>query len=44
MSEPIILSQPAFELQRASDRASFDHGWLKTSHSFSFADHYQTTR
>ena len=31
---------PAFTIQRAADRASFDHGWLKTYHSFSFADYY----
>jgi len=28
-----------FSVQRASDRAYFDHGWLKTYHSFSFADY-----
>lgn len=27
-------------LRRAADRGSFDHGWLKTHHSFSFADYY----
>ncbi len=27
-------------IQRAGDRASFDHGWLKTSHSFSFASYF----
>jgi redox-sensitive bicupin YhaK (pirin superfamily) len=26
-------------VQRAADRANFDHGWLKTSHSFSFASY-----
>ena len=26
-----------FHIQRAADRATFDHGWLQTSHSFSFA-------
>jgi redox-sensitive bicupin YhaK (pirin superfamily) len=29
-----------FSVQRASDRACFDHGWLRTCHSFSFADYY----
>ena len=29
-----------FSVQRASDRACFDHGWLKTCHSFSFAGYY----
>jgi redox-sensitive bicupin YhaK (pirin superfamily) len=31
---------PAFAVQRAGDRAVFDFGWLKTHHSFSFADYY----
>ena len=29
-----------FSVQRSSERAYFDHGWLKTYHSFSFADYY----
>jgi len=29
-----------FEVQRAAERATFDHGWLQTSHSFSFADYF----
>ena len=33
-------SKPLFEVQRAADRATFDHGWLRTSHSFSFADYF----
>jgi hypothetical protein len=28
------------ELRRSQDRGNRDHGWLKTSHSFSFADYY----
>jgi redox-sensitive bicupin YhaK (pirin superfamily) len=31
---------PTFAVQRAAERAAFDHGWLKTHHSFSFADYY----
>jgi redox-sensitive bicupin YhaK (pirin superfamily) len=31
---------PVFAIQRAADRAFFDFGWLKTYHSFSFADYY----
>ena len=31
---------PLFAVQRAKDRAFYDHGWLKTYHSFSFADYY----
>ena len=30
---------PVFAVQRAGDRAFFDFGWLKTRHSFSFADY-----
>jgi quercetin 2,3-dioxygenase len=32
--------QPIFQVQRADERATFDHGWLQTSHSFSFADYF----
>ncbi len=31
---------PVFAIQRAADRAFFDFGWLRTYHSFSFADYY----
>ncbi len=31
---------PVFTIQRASDRAFFDHGWLRTYHSFSFAEYH----
>jgi redox-sensitive bicupin YhaK (pirin superfamily) len=30
-------------VQRAKERAFFDHGWLKTYHSFSFAEYYDPT-
>jgi quercetin 2,3-dioxygenase len=39
-SDPIATTQPIFEVQRAAERATFDHGWLLTSHSFSFADYF----
>lgn len=32
--------QPLFAVQRAGERATFDYGWLLTSHSFSFGDYY----
>ncbi|MGK2855684.1 MAG: pirin family protein [Thermoanaerobaculia bacterium] len=28
------------ELRRAADRGRFDHGWLDTNHTFSFADYH----
>ncbi len=31
---------PIFSIQRARERATFNHGWLQTSHSFSFAEYY----
>ena len=31
---------PVFAVQRAAERACFDHGWLQTCHSFSFADYH----
>jgi quercetin 2,3-dioxygenase len=31
---------PVFAIQRSGERAYFDHGWLKTYHSFSFAEYH----
>jgi quercetin 2,3-dioxygenase len=39
-SGPPAASRPVFEVQRSAERASFDHGWLQTSHSFSFAEYF----
>jgi quercetin 2,3-dioxygenase len=36
----VVNSNSIFQLQKADERAFFDHGWLKTYHSFSFADYY----
>lgn len=35
----VAVRQPTFAVQRADTRAAFDHGWLKTFHSFSFAEY-----
>ncbi|MGA8326966.1 MAG: pirin family protein, partial [Candidatus Cybelea sp.] len=39
-SDPIVTRKPIFDVQRAAARATFDHGWLQTSHSFSFAEYF----
>jgi redox-sensitive bicupin YhaK (pirin superfamily) len=39
MAEPISIAY-VFSVQRAGDRACYDHGWLHTCHSFSFAEYY----
>lgn len=33
------LTSPVFTIQRSNERAYFDHGWLQTYHSFSFAEY-----
>lgn len=33
------LTSPVFSIQRSGERAFFDHEWLKTYHSFSFAEY-----
>lgn len=35
----IAPSEPVFRVQRGAERAFYDHGWLKTYHSFSFAEY-----
>jgi len=36
----IATQPPTFEIQRSNERAFFDHGWLRTHLSFSFADYF----
>lgn len=33
-----------FIVHKAATRGYFDHGWLKTYHTFSFADYYNPER
>lgn len=43
MNEPLgdpAFQKPVFAIQRSAERATFDHGWLVTSHSFSFAEYF----
>lgn len=35
-----LTTTPVFSIQRARERAEFDRVWLKTAHSFSFAEYY----
>jgi redox-sensitive bicupin YhaK (pirin superfamily) len=36
----MAVSTVSFAVTRSSERYASDHGWLKTAHSFSFADYY----
>lgn len=39
----MTVSTSVFRVQKSADRAYFDHGWLQTYHSFSFAEYYDPT-
>jgi quercetin 2,3-dioxygenase len=34
------IAPAVFDVQRAAERSTFDHGWLLTSHSFSFGEYF----
>jgi redox-sensitive bicupin YhaK (pirin superfamily) len=36
----IVHAPPLFHVQRSKERAFFNHGWLQTYHSFSFAEYF----
>ena len=40
VSDIIGTDTVVFQVQRAAERATYDHGWLQTSHSFSFAEYF----